>query len=81
MLVTMELFDTDGTSSLGLANLTGLGQAELLTGIGLDAGTYFIKITGTANDIQMYGLDLALAPEPATMCLLALGSLALLRRR
>jgi len=39
MLVTMELFDTDGTSSLGLANLTGLGQAELLTGIGLDGSS------------------------------------------
>ena len=79
--LALELLDTDGTSSLGLSDIAGLGWSESLTGIALDAGTYFIKITGDQNTAQMYGLDLTVTPEPATMSLLALGGLALLRRR
>ncbi|HHH76072.1 MAG TPA: matrixin family metalloprotease [Phycisphaerae bacterium] len=80
--LTLELLDSDGTALLALANSTGLGSAESLEDIELfDAGTYFVKITGNADEAQLYQMDMTVTPEPATLSLLAMGALAIFRRR
>ncbi len=87
----LELFDTDGTTSLGSSNLTGLGGMESLSGIAVSAGTYFISVTGTNNvdgnllDTQFYGLSGSFTatgvPEPGTLAIFAFGAIGLLVRR
>ena len=88
----LALFDTDGSTLLGSADLTGLGGAEQLTGVLLEtAGTYFVRVQGSDNgddiavDTQFYGLSVGIAaiaiPEPGTFGLLSLCGLALVRRR
>lgn len=90
--LALDLFDTDGTTLLGSADLTGLGGNEQLSGLQLDtAGTYFVQITGADNrdsidvDTQFYGLTVAVAaiaiPEPGSLVLLSLCGLVLARRR
>jgi hypothetical protein len=88
----LALFDTDGSTLLGSADLTGLGGAEQLTGVLLEtAGTYFVRVQGSDNgddiavDTQFYGLSVGIAaiaiPEPGTFGLMSLCGLALVRRR
>ncbi|HEY6564439.1 MAG TPA: PEP-CTERM sorting domain-containing protein, partial [Pirellulaceae bacterium] len=56
----LDLFATDGTTLLQAQDLNGVGVAENITGFSLTAaGTYFAKVRGTANDIQMYQLDVS----------------------
>ena len=67
-------------SSLALASSGGLGDAETLDDIFLDeAGTYFVAISGDANNVQLYQLDISVVavPEPwtASMGLIALCAL------
>ncbi len=86
--LALALFDSDGTTLLGTADVTGLGGDEQLTGVQLDnAGTYFVRISGDDNDdsiavdTQFYGLTVSVAaiaiPEPATFGLLSLSGLIL----
>ncbi len=88
----LTVFDTDGTTSLGSADLTGLGGNEQLTGLQANsAGTYFVRIQGSDNgdsidvDTQFYGLTVSVAaiaiPEPGSLVLLSLCGLVLARRR
>lgn len=90
--LALALFDSDGTTLLGTADVTGLGGDEQLTGVQLDnAGTYFVRISGDDNDdsiavdTQFYGLTVSVAaiaiPEPATFGLLSLSGLILACRR
>lgn len=90
--LTLAFFDTDGTTLLGSADLTGLGGNEQLSGLQANAaGTYFVRIQGTDNgdsivvDTQFYGLTVAVAaiaiPEPGSLVLLSLCGLVLARRR
>ncbi len=46
-------------TSLEVADATGLGQAEMLTGFALpEAGTYYVRVSGDASEVQMYELAL-----------------------
>jgi autotransporter-associated beta strand protein len=55
--LTLGLFDTNGTTLLGLANNNGLGLGESLSRQ-LTPGTYYARVTGANDDVQLYGLDL-----------------------
>ena len=65
--LTLTLIDGDGFTVLANANRGGLGTSELLTGMELDAGEYFLRISGNANDVQLYQLEATatFVPEPA----------------
>ena len=56
--LTLALFDADGTTLLQSSNVTGLGGTESISGFTLNtAGTYYARVTGAANEIQLYQLD------------------------
>lgn len=55
--LTLGLFDTNGTTLLGLANNNGLGLGESLSHQ-LTPGTYYARITGANDNVQLYGLDI-----------------------
>lgn len=58
--LVLEVFDTNGTSQLGLANATGQGGIESLADLSLPAaGEYFVSITGLDDTIQLYELELS----------------------
>lgn len=81
----IEILDTDGETSLGLFDAAGLGASEAFSNIMLDeAGTYYARIAGSADAVQMYQFDLAFiteVPEPTAMSTLLLAGGWLLRKR
>jgi len=58
--LTLELLATNGSTSVITANNTGAGNSETITNQTLPdgAGTYFIKVTGDANAVQLYQLTI-----------------------
>ncbi len=57
----LTLFATDGTSQLALADVNPAGLAETASGVLLSApGTYFARIAGVDDTIQLYQLDLSI---------------------
>ncbi len=58
--LALDFYDTDGTTLLASANLTGAGFEESLTGISLpSAGEYYVRVTGDDPMIQFYQLDVS----------------------
>ena len=55
--LTLALINTNGSSVITTANSGGAGESESIVET-LDAGTYYARVTGTANDIQLYGLNI-----------------------
>ena len=90
--LTLALLDSDGIV-LDSADDFGLGGTESLLDINLEAGTYFLQVTGVNNadenllDTQFYGLSASFiataVPEPSTAGVLVLicGLAGLHRRR
>lgn len=86
--LALELLDSNGSLIAG-ANNFGLGGNESLTNIQLDAGTYFLRITGENNadanllDTQFYGLTASFTavPEPSSALIVAMFGFVGLRRR
>ena len=71
--LTLEVFDTNGTSLLGISNATGNGGVESLANLTLgSAGTYYVRVTGADNFTQFYQLSLetSVVPEPNSGILL-----------
>ena len=54
--LSVQLFDTDGTTQLGSNNSQGIGEPELLSGIEVGAGTYYVRVEGEFDDVQFYDL-------------------------
>ena len=81
--LVLAILGTDGTTPLVVSDDTGAGSSESITGLELNPGTYFARVTGKANNIQMYSLnlDFIAIPEPATLLLLGVGSLLLATRQ
>ena len=60
--LTLQVIDTNGTTVLSTSNTGGVGVTETISGLSLpSAGTYFIKVTGAANAVQIYRLDATVA--------------------
>ncbi|MEM6334664.1 MAG: matrixin family metalloprotease [Planctomycetota bacterium] len=75
------LFDAASPTPLATINDNGLGQAEILSDLWLDPGSYRVAVFGL-GDTQLYTLNLNFnIPEPATAALaFALAALPLIRR-
>ena len=56
--LTLALFNSSGSPE-GLVNNAGLGGAETLNDILVPPGDYFIRVTGTANTVQLYTLSVS----------------------
>jgi hypothetical protein len=60
--LTLAVFAPNGTTLLGAANLTAAGGVESLTDLSLaTAGKYYARVTGAAENVQLYQLQLATA--------------------
>ena len=57
--LALAILAADGTTVLHTAHSQGLGVAETLSTLLLPAGTYYARVTGTANAAQMYELNLS----------------------
>lgn len=56
----LEIYDRNGTSLLASANNTGVGFSEFVNDLLLpNAGTYYARVAGGANNVQLYQLDLS----------------------
>lgn len=60
--LTLALFDTNGTSLLESANLTGAGGSESIVRQ-LLPGTYFARVKGLSDNVQLYQIGIS-ASEP-----------------
>ena len=59
--LTLTLYNA-GTTVLATANKYGVGQNESISTT-LAAGTYYARVTGAADNVQLYGLDLTATVE------------------
>jgi serralysin len=53
----LRLYDTNGTTLLSDQSANGIGSSESIDNFVVDSGTYFVRVTGAANNVQMYRLD------------------------
>ncbi|MFO0904297.1 MAG: tandem-95 repeat protein [Pirellulales bacterium] len=64
--LSIEVLDSNGSTVLAIANAQPAGINELLTNVNLpSAGTYYLRVRGAVDQVQMYGLDLSLAGTSA----------------
>ena len=58
--LTLEFLDTDGSTVLATSNVGGTGVAESVSALNLAVeGTYFVRVTGSIDSVQMYQLDVS----------------------
>lgn len=64
----VELIDTDGSTVLASVNVQPAGMDEVLCNSALSAGTYFVRVFGTANAVQMYDLEIEQGTSTCSSC-------------
>lgn len=60
----VRVLDVNGTTELAAADINGVGQSEVLSGVTLwsGAGTYFVEVSGDSTDgAQLYQLSLTIS--------------------
>lgn len=62
--LALALVGANGVSVLRSTNANGVGLGESLS-YELDPGTYYARVRGTLNDVQLYGLSLTATPASA----------------
>ena len=62
--LALALVGANGVSVLTSTNANGAGLGESIA-YQLDPGTYYARVRGTLNDIQLYGLTITAAPSAA----------------
>lgn len=80
--LSLSILGGDGMT-LEIANLAGIGETEEILGLELPtAGRYYALVTGTADDVQTYRLDLSgvAVPEPAASLVLFVFMLSCITR-
>ncbi len=66
--LTLQLLSTNGTTVLQTANVNGLGGTETIASAALSApGTYFARVSGANNDVQLYRLDVTFSAASTTI--------------
>ncbi|MCH2114253.1 MAG: PEP-CTERM sorting domain-containing protein [Pirellulales bacterium] len=58
--LSLTLFGTNGVSVLGTSSVSGAGGTESLS-MSLGAGTFYTRVAGSLNDVQLYELTVAVA--------------------
>ncbi len=62
--LSLQFFDKDGTTQLGVTNAGGLGETESLTDLlAPTAGEYFVRIQGEFDTIQMFELSISIEEQ------------------
>ena len=56
--LAFSILDTNGTTSIEFADDVGAGDIEVIETTTLDPGTYYARVTGDEDTIQLYSLDL-----------------------
>jgi len=56
--LAVQILAPDGTTVLNTTDTTGLGQGETVSNLLLGSGTYFVRVTGAQNMVQMYDLGI-----------------------
>lgn len=84
--LALRIFGTDGTTILASSDINGVGGVESISNLLLPgAGTYFARVLGSIDAVQLYRLDVSLTavPEPTSIISagLAFGALVVVRRR
>ena len=65
--LSFEILGTDGTTVLTTASANGIGASESLSAFDLNvAGTYYVRISGADNVVQMYQLDVSVTVDAPT---------------
>lgn len=65
--LTLSIYGTNGTTLLGTANNTAAGFAESLADVSLPAaGQYYVRISGSTANVQLYQLQLSVASAVVT---------------
>ncbi|MBL9163963.1 MAG: hypothetical protein JNL18_14620 [Planctomycetaceae bacterium] len=62
--LSLALIGVNGVSVLNSTNANGVGLGETLS-YQIDPGTYYARVRGTLNDIQLYGLTVTASPVAA----------------
>ncbi len=64
--LAIALFDSDQTTLLAQDNSGAAGQSDMISGFSLSQpGEYYVRITGDANNMQFYQLDVTVTEDNA----------------
>ena len=66
--IGIELLDTDGTTVLATSNAQAAGFEESICNYSLTAGTYFVRVFGDANTVQMYDIEIEQGTTTCAAC-------------
>ncbi len=62
--LAIQVFAADGTTQLAVDNSGGFGESDFIAGLTLDqAGEYFLRITGSENQVQLYEVAITVLSE------------------
>lgn len=65
--LAFDILDRDGSTVLASASSAGLGGAETVAGLTLaNEGTYFIRVSGNTDAVQMFQIDASVAAQVTT---------------
>ena len=66
--IGVELIDSDGTTVLATSNAQAAGFEEKICNALLTPGTYFVRVFGDANTVQMYDIEIEKGTTTCAVC-------------
>ena len=70
--IGVELIDSDGVTILATSNAQAAGIGENICNSSLSAGTFFIRVFGDANSVQMYDIEIEQGTATCASCSLVI---------